>query len=431
MAFLHKLAQRLARIKAALIVAVVAAIACEVPLADPSSNVGQLQLAPKTSSLRTGQTVKFVAFALTPAGDTAIMSVRWSTTGGSMVDTSTTGGRHYLDYKSPDQPGQYKVITQSVIAGLSDSAVVNVSAVPVASVNVTPGSANVVAGQTVQLTANTLDSTGAALSGRVVTWVSNNTAIATVNASGLVTGVAAGSATLTATSEGKSGTVAVTVTPVPVASVGVSPGPVSVTVGQTVQLTATPRDAGGNALTGRVVTWGSSNTGIATVNGSGLVTGVAAGSATITATSEGKSGTAAITVTLTAAPVASVSVTPASASVTAGQTVQLTATPRDAGGNVLVGRVVTWGSSNTGLATVNGGGLVTGVAAGSATITATSEGQSGSSAISVIAPVASVSVTPPSATVTAGRTVQLTATPRDAGGNALTGRVVTWGSSNT
>jgi hypothetical protein len=113
--------------------------------------------------------------------------------------------------------------------------------------------------------------------------------------------VAAGSATVTATSEGQSGSAAITVTPtpVPVASVSVSPASASVTTGQTVQLTATPRDANGTALAGRVVTWSSGNTAAATVNGSGLVTGVAAGSATITATSEGKGGTAPITVTAT------------------------------------------------------------------------------------------------------------------------------------
>src|SRR5205823_5650810 len=83
----------------------------------------------------------------------------------------------------------------------------------------------------------------------------------------------------------------------PVASVTVTPASATVTTGSTVQLTATPKDANGNSLAGRTVTWQSSNTAAATVNGSGLVTGVAAGSATITATSEGQSGTAAITVT--------------------------------------------------------------------------------------------------------------------------------------
>jgi acid phosphatase len=120
------------------------------------------------------------------------------------------------------------------------------------------------------------------------------------------------------------------------------------------------------------------------VSSSGLVTGIAAGSATITATSEGKSGTSAITVVHM--PVASVTVTPSSASISASSTLQLTATPRDANGNALVGRTVTWSSNNTAAATVNGSGLVTGVAAGSATITATSEGQSGTSAVTVTPP---------------------------------------------
>jgi hypothetical protein len=87
------------------------------------------------------------------------------------------------------------------------------------------------------------------------------------------------------------------VSPAPVATVTVSPSSGTVAVGSTVQLTATLRDATGNVLTGRTVTWSSNNTGTATVNGTGLVSGVAAGSATITATSEGRSGTSAMTVT--------------------------------------------------------------------------------------------------------------------------------------
>src|SRR5207249_2039573 len=100
-----------------------------------------------------------------------------------------------------------------------------------------------------------------------------------------------------ATSEGKSGTSAITVTFVPVASVTVAPATASVNEGKTVQLTATPKDANGAPLAGRAVTWVSSNTTVATVSASGLVTGKVAGTATITATSEGVSGTSAITVT--------------------------------------------------------------------------------------------------------------------------------------
>src|SRR5206468_3774914 len=159
---------------------------------------------------------------------------------------------------------------------------------------------------------------------------------ATVDNSGLVTTAAIGSATITATSEGKSGTSVVTVTNVPVATVTVSPSPASVVAGQTVQLTATPKDANGNPLSGRVVTWLSSNTTVATVNASGRVTGKVAGTATITATCEGQSGTSDVTVTV--APVASVTVSPSPASVGVGQTVQLTATPKDANGNPLTGR---------------------------------------------------------------------------------------------
>jgi hypothetical protein len=109
--------------------------------------------------------------------------------------------------------------------------------------------------------------------------------------------VAAGTATITATSEGKSTTSTITVTLVPVASVAVTPAATTITAGSSQQLSAVTLDAAGNTLTGRVVTWVSSNTLIATVSGGGIVTGQATGSATITATSESKTAASAITVT--------------------------------------------------------------------------------------------------------------------------------------
>src|SRR5207253_2984007 len=112
----------------------------------------------------------------------------------------------------------------------------------------------------------------------------------------------------------------------------------------------------------------SSNPAIATVSTSGLVTGGAAGSATISAASGGKTGTAAITVTASAPTVASVTVTPASTSLMVGGKVQLAVVAKDANGNALSGQTFSWSSSNPAIATVSASGLVTGGAAGSATI---------------------------------------------------------------
>src|SRR6184192_451112 len=205
---------------------------------------------------------------------------------------------------------------------------------------------------------------------------------------GHYTSATCGAFTVTATSHpgnvSTAASVTVTGCPLPVASVSVTPATATIGVGQTAQYAAITRDAFGNPLGGRTVTWSSSNPAVATVNGAGQATGVAVGAATLTATSEGKSGTAAITVTTV--PVASVTVSPATASVPAGQGVQLTATLKDANGNTLTGRTVTWSSDNTAVATVSGSGLVSGVAAGAATITATSEAKSGTSAITVTAP---------------------------------------------
>lgn len=95
-----------------------------------------------------------------------------------------------------------------------------------------------------------------------------------------------------------------TAPPPPVASVSVSPPTATVAPGGTLQLTATPEDAVGNPLSGHVVTWSSTNPSVATVSSTGLVAGVAPGSTTISARSEGKAGTASVTVS--AVPIVSV-----------------------------------------------------------------------------------------------------------------------------
>ena len=396
----------------------------DVTVSGCQASVASITLSPASVNLQVGQTTQLTA-TLHDANGTVLSgrTVTWSSDNSAVATVSGTG------LVAAASAGSATITALS--EGKSGTAGVTVSSVPVASVSVSPSTVSLVVGQTVQLTATPRDAAGNPLPGRPVTWQSSDNAIASVNASGLVSGVAPGGpVTITATSEGQNGTATVTVAVPPVVSVTVTPSSASVATGQTVQLTATPKDASGNPLSGRAISWTSSDNTIATVSGSGLVTGGAGGgSVTITATSEGRSGTARITVT--GAPVASVTVTPASASVQAGQTQQLMATLKDANGNVLTGRTVTWSSSNTPVATVSSNGLVTAKVAGSATITATSEGQSGTAAITVTpAPVASVTVTPATASVVVGGTLQFTATPKDANGNPLTGRAITWQSSD-
>jgi hypothetical protein len=158
------------------------------------------------------QTTDFVAVGTTASGDTTEVAVSWSATGGSIVDSSSGNGRHFGRYKSPGQPGQFKIKAQGGSGALADSAVVTVSAVAVASVDVSPATAGLTTGQTTQLTATPRDASGGSLSGRVVTWTSSNGAVASVNGNGLVTAASAGSATITATSEGRNGSAALTVT---------------------------------------------------------------------------------------------------------------------------------------------------------------------------------------------------------------------------
>src|SRR5947208_7188386 len=256
MTFLHKLAKRLARLKVRTLIAATAVsaaaaiVGCEQPVSGPiTPTVSRLVASPKTVPLAPDQTQDFMAVGFTPTGDTAQVDVTWSTTGGSVGARETHGGRHTGWFKN-GLCGNYTVTATTHPGNVSDAASATVTCPgTVTSVSVTPPAPSVAPGQTVQLTANALDASGNVLTGWTMSWSSSNPGIATVNSSGLVTGVATGSATITATSGGQSGSAAVTVTgqpPVPAASVTVRPTAASLQVGQTTQPTATPQDANGN-----------------------------------------------------------------------------------------------------------------------------------------------------------------------------------------
>lgn len=153
----------------------------------------------------------------------------------------------------------------------------------VASVVVTAPSISVEVGKTVQLTATVKDASGNLLSGRTVTWSSSNTGVATVSAAGAVTGVSAGSVTLTAECEGKKGTAAVTVAATSAARVTVTPNFTTVDVGQSHNFQVTAFDASGSAIRNPSAAWISASNGVATVSSTGSASGVAVGQTRIVA----------------------------------------------------------------------------------------------------------------------------------------------------
>ena len=168
----------------------------------------------------------------------------------------------------------------------------------IATIEVTPPSAGVVAGQSLQLTAIPRTEGGIVLPADHITWSSTDETKATVSSDGLVRAVSVGGPVrIRATMDGVTGETQITVLPFPVDRVVVAPPSIAIQVGQSAQLTPTAFDASGSPLTGRQFTWATASPGIAAVTTTGMVIGMAPGGpVTITATSEGKSGSSSVTV---------------------------------------------------------------------------------------------------------------------------------------
>lgn len=180
---------------------------------------------------------------------------------------------------------------------------------------------------------------------------------------------------------------AMLISPADAASTEITPAATSVELGDSTQLGAVAKDAGGVVLPGRPIAWTSLNGSVATVSGTGMVRAIGVGGVGIVATASGSGGTPVsdtAIVTVVPRPVDSVEVVPNRASLLVGEQQQLSATLRDRFGNVLTGRTVTWSSSDANIASIDANtGLVTSGASGTATITALSEGVSGTGEVLV------------------------------------------------
>lgn len=408
--------------KAGSLLALFALTTCGRESVDPAAaSVESIVVSPTIATVAIGSSVSLNAQVLDGAG--LVMtdrSVHWTS---ENSEVATVSGNGLVTAK---KVGNVQVAAST--GGRSGLAQVTVVSTPVASVNVLPGNKALVVDETFQFTAETRDADGNVLVGRPVTWSSNNEEVATVTAAGLVTAHLPGGAIITATAEGKSAPGSVTVkTPSPTTIV-VTPAQVLLEEGLTAQLTAQVLDEIGRPMPSSLIVFSSSDTAIARVSSSGLVTALRPGKATISATSSGKTGTSELTVA--AAAVRSVVVSPPFPAITVGQRVTLTAQAFGSSGQLLSGRSVFWSSSSPTVADVSAAGVVTGVSLGSAAIIASIDSILGSTNVSVVpVPVATVTVAPSSSSITVGQTAQLTAALKDASGNTLTGRRITWATS--
>ncbi len=402
----------------ALLAAALLAFACAPADVTDTPAVDAVELTPPMANIEAGRTVTLTARPIDGNGGVITgRPVTWSSNNTQIATVSSAG------VVTARGAGEARIAAS--IAGRSAVAVITVTAREVAGVQVTPVAVSVRVRRTAPLLARALDADGDILPDRAITWVSANPAVATIDAQGVVTAVAPGATTVTATSEGRSGQAAVTVTPEPVATVTVAPERDTLAVGTDVMLAATLRDVDGAVLTDRPVAWSVGTPSVASVSSTGVVTALAPGTTTVVAVSEGRVGQATIVVVARLAD--AVTLTPSSSTLEVGATLPLLAQVTDPAGNLLPDRVVTFTSDNATAATVTAEGVVTARAPGAARITAASEGRSAVAVITVVpVPVATVQLVPASADVIVGATRTLTAEARSSGGTLITGRAVTW-----
>jgi uncharacterized protein YjdB len=218
-------------------------------------------------------------------------------------------------------------------------------------------------------------------SGASVFWSTEDSSVALVSPTGVVTAMAPGVVRIAASAEGVSGTATITVPVTQVASVTVVPDTLRLTPTGAARLLATAYDGSGNIVNGLAVTWGSSNTTVAPVDQTGAVTAVSVGTSRVSASIGGK--VASATVIVSAPQVATVLIVPDSLALAIGDVGHLQATAFDTRGNMIKGLPTTWGSGNAAVASVDGSGVVAGVGRGTATVTAAIGGKAGSATIVV------------------------------------------------
>lgn len=274
-----------------LVLAAYSGSACGVTDADEPMPVGSITVVPQSMELAAGATGALAVELKDDAGNVLRnRRIVWASANPSVATVSDNG------VVSAVAAGRADIAATSEGKTATASVTVLAPAAKVSTVQVAPQKVTLFVAGSASLTATGYDSKGAAVEGRQVVWTTNNAPVAAVTQTGRVTGILPGTAVITAVIDGAVGNASVTVSIVPVARVTITPNDVSIDAGKTTTLVARTADAADNTLTGRTVVWSSSDTRLVTVDQAGVVRAVRRGSVVISASSEGKVGTASVRV---------------------------------------------------------------------------------------------------------------------------------------
>lgn len=404
-----------------LVSATIGAVSGATTVTIASASVTTIVVAPATAKLAVGGTAGFVATATYGDGSTSDVttSAIWASNAAAIASVSNGAGTQ----GTVTGLAAGNATISASFGGASGSAQITVVAAKLVSIAISPPAPTLGKGTTTQLSAigtyddgSSIDITASAA------WTTSDAAIVGVTnapGAGLVTGVAAGSATISAASMGVSGSTVVTVTAATVQSIAVTPVAPSIAIGKKQNLVAIATYSDGSLVdVTQQAVWTTGDPSVADVsnasNGHGLVTAIGPGSAAITATFQGQSGAA--TVTVTQPMLSSLQVSPIEPSRPAGQNQQFQAIAIFTNGTQQnVTAQAAWTSSNTGVATVGSmpgnTGLATGVAPGTTTITAAYMGLTGATMFTVTsATLVSIQVSPINPTFAPGVVAQFQAT---------------------